>query len=101
MARHAVEGFCQDLCFPAVSRRNCQMMRGIDIEFGIELSYIGDPLPIRRPCWRSVFAGIRCDLYEVRAFIAILRNHYPDVAVGRAVRIRYRAVAAESDLLPI
>src|SRR5882724_2725169 len=48
-----------------------------------------------------VFAWVGRYLSEVRAFVGVVGGDYPDVAVGRAVWVRGRAVAVECYLLAI
>src|ERR1051325_1528534 len=77
------------------------MMSRIDVELGIGLRDVSDPLAIRGPCWGFVFARVGCDLRQVRAFVGIVGSYDPDVAIWHAVWIRGGTVAAKSDLLSI
>ena len=76
------------------------MLRRVLKELRLGLRDVGDPLAVGRPRRRVIFAGIRRDLRQVRAFIRVVRRNHPDVVVVVAVGVG-GAVAGEGELLAV
>src|SRR6202521_5118988 len=69
----AVKGQGEDLGFAAGSRSDGQMGSAVFEQLRLQLSDVGDPLPVGRPGRGAILAWIGRYLGEVRALVGIVR----------------------------